>query len=1199
MASLREYEMLFQLNAQLDGGYNSTFKAAQSQIASMQKEIDAFNKVQSKITAYEKQQSAIEGTKKKLEVLQQQYDNIQKEISETGEYSSTLANKLLAKQQQIDKTNVSIQAQTEKLGQMKNALHAAGINTDALTEENAKLGNQMDVLKQKQVEVAEKASSFGSKASAAFMEINQAIAAAGITVALKEIYDGFMSTADASIKFESGITGVDKTTDLTKRELAELAQGIKDLSGDIPVATGELNEITEAAGQLGIAQDHLLDFSEVMANLGVATNLSAMDASTALAKFANITKMSADDYERLGSTIVGLGNKSASTESEIVSMATRLASTGSIIGLSEPEIMAVSAALSSLGIEAEAGGSAISKLLKDFEVMVQTGAPGLKNFAKVAGMSADEFSVAWGKNSVEALGKFIDGLGRIEADGGSAVATLEDLGITEIRMSNAVLALASSGGMLSDSLKTANAAWKDNTALTVEAEKRYATTESQLKMMQNEYDNLKIAIGDNYTPVLKESYEVGNQVLSGITSFIQKHPELVQAVTAFTGIIGLAAAGITAYAVAVKIAGAATALFSATIPGINVIMGVTLAVAALTAGSFLLAKATKTEQEELAELTATSREQYRQMKESEAEYKEVSDAMGETSYEAQVLKHKLDDATKAYEENKRTAKEMAEEHEAVINTHKELMEAYDDTIKGVEGESLSNVNLMNKLEELMSVEGKTAAAKQEILTIVEMLNEAVPELGLHYDEYKDSLNMTADALEKIIEAEIVRDKYKANKDQLKKFKEDEIKLQKLLNESKEETTARVRELSKAQEDLSKIQEQGAKLTDVGKSDLGRAYAPYIDAVNKAKSAVNDATETEKEAQAQYSENKKKIEEITSAMAGYSEEVAGKGGEVQKAITNITEKVSDLAKKYDEAYKVALDSLEGQYSLWDNVAASVATSSSKINSAMGSQIDYWKKYNDNLANLTNRSADIKGLSDMLASFADGSAGSVNAIAGMAKASDKDLAAMVKNWQKLRDEQETVAAKLTDLQTDFQTSMNVLQKELETTIGKMSLGDEAAQSGKNTIQGFIDGAKNMTPEVQAAYKKLADAAMEALAGSTSTAPTINVGGGNPYAVHGSHAEGLDYVPFDGYIAELHKGERVLTAEEASMTRGTNAISAQYGGAVSISLDYSPQYEVKGENVNEIKSVLQEHDNNLRDFILDVLESAGIDAARRAYV
>lgn len=144
MASRKEYEMLFQLNARLGGSYNSTFKTAQGAIASMQKEIAALSKTQSDITAYEKQQSAIEASKKKLEVLQKQYDNIQKEMNETGQYSSALENKLLAKQQQIDRTTASIASQTDKLNKMGNALRDAGVDTADLAGESAKLGKQID-----------------------------------------------------------------------------------------------------------------------------------------------------------------------------------------------------------------------------------------------------------------------------------------------------------------------------------------------------------------------------------------------------------------------------------------------------------------------------------------------------------------------------------------------------------------------------------------------------------------------------------------------------------------------------------------------------------------------------------------------------------------------------------------------------------------------------------------------------------------------------------------------------------------------------------------------------------------------------------------------------------------------------------------------------------------------------------------------
>lgn len=210
-------------------------------------------------------------------------------------------------------------------------------------------------------ETAESAESFGDRTTQAVDAVSGALTAIGVASILREIQEGFEECTQASMDFESAITGVAKTTDLSETELADMRDAIMDMSTRIPATTEEIAGVAEAAGQLGIQKDALLDFTETMTMLGTATNMTAEDAATALARFANITGMSADNYGRLGSVIVDLGNNFATTESEITQMGTRLASGGKLAGLTEPQIMALAAAMSSVGIEAEAGGTADRK----------------------------------------------------------------------------------------------------------------------------------------------------------------------------------------------------------------------------------------------------------------------------------------------------------------------------------------------------------------------------------------------------------------------------------------------------------------------------------------------------------------------------------------------------------------------------------------------------------------------------------------------------------------------------------------------------------------------------------------------------------------------------------------------------------------------------------------------------------------------
>lgn len=1198
MAGRKEYEMLFHLNAQLGGSYSKTFKAAQQEIVSMQKEIQALSKTQADISAFQKQQAAVEATRKRLEMLRQQYDNIQREMEETGNESADMKNKLLAKQLQIDKTSASLEKQTAKLNELSGALEEAGVNTDDLSHSSEQLAGKIDTLKKKQGEAADKAMTFGDKAGQAFNQVHEAIVAAGIAVALKEIYEYFASCAQASMDFESAITGVAKTTDLTDEELAAMSDSIKALSTEIPATTEEIAAVAEAAGQLGIQKDALLDFTEIMTMLGTATNMTADEAATSLARFANITGMATDNYGRLGSVIVDLGNNFATTESEIVAMGTRLASAGKLAGLTEPEIMALAAAMSSVGIEAEAGGTAMTQTLNAIEKAVAKGGDDLAEFARIAGMSSEEFSSAWKNDAMSALTSFIGGLGKLDEQGESTVLVLEDLGLTGIRQSNMLKALGLAADQMTGAVNTANTAWQQNTALTNEANKRYATAQSRLTMMQNAYNNLKVAIGDAYTPALSEAYGVGTKVLNEITKFVQANPGVVAAITGLSTALGAAAVAAAAFALKAKIAAAAAAFLTTVTPGVNVIMGVAAAVGVVTAGIIALASSA------------------------------ANDAVP-------------------------SVKELTEAARGMREAMDEAKATYDDTVTSTMAAAGVADTYIGKLEEMEAAGLNTDEQHRQYHNTLALLCQVVPELADYIDLETDTINGGTEALRANTEAWKQNAMQQAYQDQLTELYS---QYSAVLIEAEENSIGLTKaqySLEAAQQKLSDTYAQMDALWADAQKQADAYYDQYgyytdataflsqeyydlqnsiydtnneIWAAEKSIKNYNKAMEEDadavSDAEAEIALAEEAVKNLTASMnegTGASEEAAAQASEFQAAISGVQEKINALVESYNEAYSAAYESISGQYQLWDEAAKVVATSAGSINSALESQITYWQDYNANLQSLTDRSADIEGLSDMIASFADGSSDSVNAIAGMAGATDEQLSTMVANWKTLQQEQQNAAGSVADLKTDFTATMDELQTALAEDIEAMDLGDEAKASAQATIQGFIDGAVGMLPQVTAAYNRVAAAARAALSASgTGTAGSIP-----GYAVGTqSAAPGFALVGENGpELVYFNGGEQVMTAEETAAMResmeiqaitfapqllealhaihGDGALSAEPGaGSGAGSVELQIVFQINGGASPETVEALREYGDEFAERVLEVMEEAGIDTARRAY-
>lgn len=365
-----------------------------------------------------------------------------------------------------------------------------------------------------------------------------------------------------AINIETAFARVRKTVSGTEAEMKALEKGIMDMSQKMPSSAVAIAEVAQAAGQLGIQRDSILSFSKAMVQLGETSNLNSADGAAALAQFANITRMSQKDFDRLASTIVALGNSLATTEKDVVEMGHRIAGAGAQIGMTEAEIMAFAGALASVGIEAQMGGTALSRVMVEMKLATVKGGQDLKNFAAVAKMSAGEFKAAFEKNAADAMVRFIQGLADLEGSGTSAIEVLDKMGISEVRVRDALLRSAGASDVLKTSLALARDEWERNSALAEKTAIIYDTTGSKLQMMRNQMSATGKEIGDKLTPHLLKLTEKTRDVVKAFSDLSPEAQDTTIKLAAITAAIGPLLIAISATLKSVRTLGTALLAFA-------------------------------------------------------------------------------------------------------------------------------------------------------------------------------------------------------------------------------------------------------------------------------------------------------------------------------------------------------------------------------------------------------------------------------------------------------------------------------------------------------------------------------------------------------------------------------------------------------------------------------------------------------------
>lgn len=367
-----------------------------------------------------------------------------------------------------------------------------------------------------------------------FKQVGAVVTGAGVAIAA-----GLGASVMVASDFQSAFAGVRKTVDTSEAGFAILEKGIREMAKVLPATASEIAAVAESAGQLGIEEGNILSFTRTMIDLGEATNLTAEEAANSFARFANITKMPQSEFDKLGSVVVELGNNMATTESEIVAMSMRLAAQGKQVGMTESDIMALSGTMSSLGIDAEAGGSAMTMVLTKMQKAVGSGGKELTKFAKAAGMSSKEFAESFKNDPVKALEQLSAGLGDSADAGGNMSAILEDLGISGIREADVMKRLAGNSELLGQAVETANGAWDENTALTEEAAQRYETFESKLAILGNKFADIGITIGNVMLPAMEKLVKIVGKVVDWFSKLSPKVIEVGVFITALAAAFAL------------------------------------------------------------------------------------------------------------------------------------------------------------------------------------------------------------------------------------------------------------------------------------------------------------------------------------------------------------------------------------------------------------------------------------------------------------------------------------------------------------------------------------------------------------------------------------------------------------------------------------------------------------------------------------
>ena len=921
---------------------------------------------------------------------------------------------------------------------------------------------------------------FGEKSASAMNDFNNLLISGGIVAALHEVADGLAECATNAEIVETAVAKLQ--TIAGESSIDSLQQDIMALSNETGQAAEELSDTAYNAISAGTAVEESVATASQANKLAVAGFTDTTSALSVLETALNSYGEAAGGMVHISDSLITTQNLGVTTVQQLAAQMGKAISTASAYNVSLENLESGYISVTKAGINTAEGTTYLSSMLNELG----------NSGSEISKLLKDETGNTFGELMNE--GKSIaDVLGMIyDACDNNAEAMMNMWGSAEAgKAANAII----SQGLdtFNDNLTTL----QESTGTTAEAYAVMAdTTKYAHDKMNNAAQNTSVQIGEVLNPTLTKLYAGMEKIYTGIGNIVAEHPVVVKAIAAATIGVAAFAGGIATYTAATTIATAVQTAFNGAMLA-NPVFLLIGGVAALTTGMVFLAESYEEARDATDELTLASQEQKTEIERLEKEYDEACEKYGANSKEASELALEIRRLEDAYGEAGETIGEFHQRIEDLSTTLDEIYETYNNNIKSTDDLYGSSTMLIGELQALQSQTSMTDAELSLMKQIVTELNDSYSDLGLSINETTGKTNYS------------ISDLYSYAQEQKEQQKIDTASqaLVAALGKYEEVKSAYEQAGDEVGGERDKYEDMQKKwigdhpiLSQIGKgaevnwsSDLGKQF----DAWEKAQDNYQTASDNYDKLNSQIREyceqlgySTEETEEFIQQLENGANDAATKFGEtgeeivsykdaVSGAVISSQEELTELAEAYEEAHDAALESIEGQYSLWDKVdkkVLSAKTSVDKIGSALDSQIQYWKDYSKNLDNLQGR--DVKGLDDVLKNMDDGSEESAVALAGMAKASDKELEKIVNKYEKLQKVQGKTADKVADLESDFASKCEEMSNDLETSIKKMNMEQDAESAARKTIQAYINSIRSGVSGAKNAAEAVANAAANAL-------------------------------------------------------------------------------------------------------------------------